>query len=427
MSPQVNPLSRIAAMALLLVFPAAAVDPASVALRGALMTASSLPAESAFKARSTAAELLSRYVKIREGNHLSQSKSGTAGMWLEMKGLHLSDVSVQAVTMADKANGIAGSYHVSLVAETYRTYDAKTAKWSNWHNGRYFLLPSAIKVVRGTNGGWAAHAPQLSNFVAFTAHGNPSIIPHGTMPAPTAKPPLAIATAPTRHAFPPASAEPKKIPAPGTAASPAAKMADGIIRFAIVVVLIVVGIPLFFLLVVGTLGWLARPHQLSRPLPPPLPSSSTLPHPPVPADELAYPEIDLMKGNSHLLTPAEQAFHKVLEPLVRNACAISSKVRLADLFSVTPGHGQQAAFNKISRKHIDFVLTEPETSRILCAIELDDSSHNRPDRIERDTFVNELFAVHGMPLLRVPVAWTYNVPGLRTELLKAGVPLAKAA
>jgi hypothetical protein len=204
-------------------------------------------------------------------------------------------------------------------------------------------------------------------------------------------------------------------------------MADGVIRVAIVVALIVVGIPLFFVIVVGILGRIARPHQLSRPLPPPLPSSSTLPHPPLPAVELAYPEIDLMKCNSHLLTPAEQAFHKVLEPLVRNACAISSKVRLADLFSVSPGRGQQAAFNKISRKHIDFVLTEPSTSRILCAIELDDSSHNRPNRIERDTFVNDLFAVHGMPLLRVPVAWTYNVPGLRSELLKAGVNLSSVA
>lgn len=414
-------------MALLLVFPAAAVDPASVALRGALTTASNLPEESAFKARSTSAELLSRYVKIHKGNHLSQSKSGTAGMWMEMKGLQLTRVTAKAVSQADQSNGTLESYMVSVECELYRTYDTASAKWSNWRNGRYFPLPSAINVVRGTNGGWAAHAPQLSNFVAFTAHGNPSNIPHGTMPAPTAKPPLAIATAPTRHAFPPASAEPKKTPAPGTAASPAAKMADGIIRFAIVVVLIVVGIPLFFLILVGTLGRIVRPHQLSRPLPPQLPSSSTLPLPPVPADKLTYPEIDLMKCNSHLLTPAEQAFHKVLEPLVQNACAISSKVRLADLFSVSPGRGQQAAFNKISRKHIDFVLTEPSTSRILCAIELDDSSHNRPDRIERDTFVNELFSVHGMPLLRVPVAWTYNVPGLRTELLKAGVPLANAA
>lgn len=127
------------------------------------------------------------------------------------------------------------------------------------------------------------------------------------------------------------------------------------------------------------------------------------------------------------MTAAEQAFFDVLEPLVRSACRVSSNVRLLDLFEVRQGRGQQAAFNKISRKHIDFVLTEHGSSRILCAIELDDSSHKRPDRIERDAFVNQLFAANGLPLLRVPFAWTYNVPGLRAELLKAGVPLANAA
>jgi hypothetical protein len=200
-------------------------------------------------------------------------------------------------------------------------------------------------------------------------------------------------------------------------------MAESAIRVAILVALIVVGIPLFFAIVFGKRRRAASPRKPVRPVPPQIPASSAPLPPPLP-DDLAYPEIDLMKGNSHLLTPAEQAFFSVIEPLVRSSCAISTKVRLADLFAVIPGRGQQAAFNKISRKHIDFVLTEPATSRILCAIELDDSSHKRTDRIERDDFVNELFAVHGMPLLRVPFAWTYNVPGLRSELLKAGVPLA---
>jgi hypothetical protein len=408
----VNLLSRIAAMALLLVFPASAEGSVAVALRGALMASSTIPEESEFMARSTAAELLSRYVKIREGNHLSQSKSGTAGWWMETHGLHLSHVTAQPVTMADKANGMMESYFVSVDAEMFRTYNAKTSKWSAWHNGRNIFLPAAIKVMRATNGGWTANAPILTNLVAFTARGNPALIPHGTKPIPTAKAPLVTAPAYTN-----------KPQAPGTAHSPPAKMADGIIRFVILVSLIVVGIPLFFFLVAGVLGRIARPSKLTHPLPPPM-TSTYAPLPPPLPDELAYPEIDLMKGNSYLLTPAEQAFHAVLEPLVRSSCAISTKVRLADLFSVTPGRGQQAAFNKISRKHIDFVLTEPATSRILCAIELDDSSHNRPDRIGRDNFVNELFAVHGMPLLRVPFAWTYNVPGLRAELSKAGVPLA---
>jgi len=34
------------------------------------------------------------------------------------------------------------------------------------------------------------------------------------------------------------------------------------------------------------------------------------------------------------MTPAEQAFFAVLEPIVRSSCMVSSKVRLADLFDV---------------------------------------------------------------------------------------------
>lgn len=134
-----------------------------------------------------------------------------------------------------------------------------------------------------------------------------------------------------------------------------------------------------------------------------------------------------MRRKENLMTPAEQSFFSVLQPIVGPSCIISSKVRLADLFDVVQERGQQAAFNKICSKHIDFVLTDPSSSRILCCIELDDSSHQRPDRIERDRFVNELFATHHLPLMRVPAAWTYYPQALRAELAKAGIVLSTAA
>lgn len=137
--------------------------------------------------------------------------------------------------------------------------------------------------------------------------------------------------------------------------------------------------------------------------------------------------MSLLKRRENLMSPAEQAFFAVLEPIIRSTCMISSKVRLADLFDVSQGRGQQATFNKISNKHIDFVLTDPVTSRILCAIELDDSSHNRADRIQRDAFVNELFATQQLPLLRVPCAWTYYPQALRSALVDAGLPISPVA
>lgn len=78
-----------------------------------------------------------------------------------------------------------------------------------------------------------------------------------------------------------------------------------------------------------------------------------------------------------------------------------SNGRFAD---IQKGTGSwQAYFNKINAKHIDFVLCDLQNVRPVLAIELDDSSHNKPDRIQRDEFVNKVFADAKFPLLRVPV------------------------
>jgi hypothetical protein len=44
--------------------------------------------------------------------------------------------------------------------------------------------------------------------------------------------------------------------------------------------------------------------------------------------------------------------------------------------ALTANHGGRA-FAKIRAKHLNFVLCDPKTLAILCAIELDDSTHDR--------------------------------------------------
>lgn len=63
-------------------------------------------------------------------------------------------------------------------------------------------------------------------------------------------------------------------------------------------------------------------------------------------------------------------------------------------------------FNKIASKSIDFVLVDKKDCRIKLCIELDDSTHNKKSRIERDKFINELFESLEINLLRYP---SYNV------------------
>lgn len=52
----------------------------------------------------------------------------------------------------------------------------------------------------------------------------------------------------------------------------------------------------------------------------------------------------------------------------------------------------------------------------MAGIELDDPSHKRRDRQERDCFVNEVFEQTALPLVRIKAANDYNREELRSRL-----------
>jgi hypothetical protein len=95
------------------------------------------------------------------------------------------------------------------------------------------------------------------------------------------------------------------------------------------------------------------------------------------------------------------------------------KVRLADLIYAPRQEGQYAAWQRINRKHADFVLCDPQTVRPVLAIELDDRSHQRPDRVQRDGFVDQIFAAVKLPLVHVPARHSYNTQELAALLAEA--------
>lgn len=101
----------------------------------------------------------------------------------------------------------------------------------------------------------------------------------------------------------------------------------------------------------------------------------------------------------HLLSSAELEFYHQLTQLLPEY-AVMCQVGLSSLFRVDGKKHRQASFNKIQSKHFDFVVIDPQSSKILVAIELDDSSHSRPDRVSRDKFVNQIAAEVGLKLVR---------------------------
>ena len=89
------------------------------------------------------------------------------------------------------------------------------------------------------------------------------------------------------------------------------------------------------------------------------------------------------------LSPAELNFYRVLQTAVSDWAIIFIKVSLGDLFYAQTGDWKknQGYRNKIDRKHVDFLLCDPQTVKPILGIELDDKSHQREDRKKRDEFV----------------------------------------
>lgn len=120
-----------------------------------------------------------------------------------------------------------------------------------------------------------------------------------------------------------------------------------------------------------------------------------------------------------LLTQAELRFFKTLDQVIPSHHMIAPKVRLGDVIGCSDADWRRGHGPRISAKHLDFVIIERSTSRILLAIELDDRSHDRPDRRDRDDFVNRALDAAGVPLLRVPVARSYTSSDLKTLMADA--------
>ena len=115
-----------------------------------------------------------------------------------------------------------------------------------------------------------------------------------------------------------------------------------------------------------------------------------------------------------LVTRSELRFYKSLRKAALDDWEVFAMVRIADLLKVTPNAPKRRTWlNKILSKHIDFVLCDPNTLEAMVAIELDDVSHERPERIERDKFVNHAFESAGLPLLRIPVETSYKAREIR--------------
>ena len=108
------------------------------------------------------------------------------------------------------------------------------------------------------------------------------------------------------------------------------------------------------------------------------------------------------KTKQFFLTKPEHDCFDALEKAVGEQYYIFPQVKL-DKFLDEHAKGQKwtAALRHINQKSVDFLLCDKVWLNPKLAIELDDSSHNRPDRIDRDLEVERILANAQFPLLRI--------------------------
>jgi hypothetical protein len=120
-----------------------------------------------------------------------------------------------------------------------------------------------------------------------------------------------------------------------------------------------------------------------------------------------------------LLTPAERSFFGVLQQAVASDYQIFAKVRLADIVRPVRNpsrSGWQSAFNRITGKHVDFVLCDSSSLRVMAVIELDDRSHERFERGIRDGLVDSALTAARIPILRVSARQSYSTAQIREQV-----------
>ena len=103
--------------------------------------------------------------------------------------------------------------------------------------------------------------------------------------------------------------------------------------------------------------------------------------------------------SKELLTRRElQEYYKLKQYADERGWLICPKVRLWDL--IEPKNSKnQTLVNKIQAKHVDFVLVNRNMD-VIGVLELDDSTHDRPDRQQRDSFVRDALEGAGITMIQ---------------------------
>ncbi len=126
------------------------------------------------------------------------------------------------------------------------------------------------------------------------------------------------------------------------------------------------------------------------------------------------------KRKNFFLTRAEHQCYDALLQATKGEYHIFAQVHLPTLVDhAVRGQDWRAALAHINRKSVDFVLCDKTYISAKLVIELDDKTHERPDRQERDREVERILEYAGIPLLRIEHHDMFNIDELAEKIQRA--------
>ncbi|MEY2863148.1 MAG: hypothetical protein RLY58_855 [Pseudomonadota bacterium] len=154
-----------------------------------------------------------------------------------------------------------------------------------------------------------------------------------------------------------------------------------------------------------------RRHSVAKP---PQQPQYESPAKPVRGDELAVWPFAPMP----FMTDSEVRFFVRLQEAMPD-CLIFAQVQLSRLVQCTDDAEEKFWFNRISRMSADYVLVHPNAQQVLAVIELDDWTHDRPDRKRADAKKDKAIRSAGLAMIRFDGRKMPNVSELQQQIRQA--------
>lgn len=103
-----------------------------------------------------------------------------------------------------------------------------------------------------------------------------------------------------------------------------------------------------------------------------------------------------------IVTPIEKWMYNIIKDELTEEYFVAPKVGIKDFVGVKKGNNYMKYFGHIAQRHIDFLVCKKDTLSPAFGIEIDDTSHERQNRKDRDQENDQIYNAIGIKVLHMP-------------------------